>query len=219
VKGSTLSTLRGNMAKATLDDFEAVRSVVESLKGFASPDQERILRWAREKLGLASAAPAKGAEASVSFEPEADPAAPSSSTSERSSDIKSFIDLKKPQSDIQFAATVAYFYRFEAPQAQRKVAITSTDLQEACRQSGRSRFQVPAVTLGNAHKQGYLDKGSERGSYVVNTVGENLVAMALPQAASSGSAKSAPRRKARKKYGGAVRKQLKGVARKRKKAR
>jgi hypothetical protein len=34
------------------DDLEAVRKVIEALTPFNGDDQERIVRWAREKLGL-----------------------------------------------------------------------------------------------------------------------------------------------------------------------
>ena len=41
------------------DDLEAVRSLADTLQPFASEDRERIIRWAREKLGMtASVAPA-----------------------------------------------------------------------------------------------------------------------------------------------------------------
>jgi hypothetical protein len=89
------------------------------------------------------------------------------------------VEKKIPSSDTQFAATVAYYYRFEAPAHLRKESITSEELQEACRQVGRDRLPKPAQTLVNAHHQGLLDRG-ERGAYIINTVGENLVAMALP---------------------------------------
>ncbi len=39
------------MTKPT-DDLEAVRIVAEALQGFDAQDQERIIRWAREKIGL-----------------------------------------------------------------------------------------------------------------------------------------------------------------------
>ena len=42
------------MTKPTPDDLEAVRSVITALKEFDPKDQERVLRWAREKLGLPS---------------------------------------------------------------------------------------------------------------------------------------------------------------------
>jgi len=39
------------MTKPT-DDLEAVRAIVDALQGFEAGDQERIIRWAREKLRL-----------------------------------------------------------------------------------------------------------------------------------------------------------------------
>jgi hypothetical protein len=34
------------------DDLEAVRLLADTLQPFPSEDRERIIRWAREKLGL-----------------------------------------------------------------------------------------------------------------------------------------------------------------------
>ena len=47
------------------DDLEAVRVVAEALQEFDAKDQERIIRWAREKLGLSvppTTSPAIGAQ-------------------------------------------------------------------------------------------------------------------------------------------------------------
>src|SRR5229473_6579890 len=41
------------VTKPQSDDLEAVRTIVAALEGFDAKDKERILRWAREKLGLA----------------------------------------------------------------------------------------------------------------------------------------------------------------------
>jgi hypothetical protein len=95
-------------------------------------------------------------------------------------DIKTFIQVKKPRNEVQFAATVAYYYRFEAPHAERKEAIDQETLQDATRRAGRGRFANPLTTLGNAHRLGLLDRGAEKGTFTINTVGENLVAMTLP---------------------------------------
>jgi hypothetical protein len=174
------------MAKTTPDDLEAVRNVVATLEPFEEKDQERILRWAREKLGLTAEMPGSSSEPKKSERAAADG---STSGPPKATDIKTFIANKNPQSDIQFAAAVAYYYRFEAPEPQHKDAITAADLQEACRQVGRERLKSPAQTLVNAHNQGYLDKAT-RGNYVVNTVGENLVAMALGSSPSPRGSKS-----------------------------
>ena len=37
------------------DDLEALKTIVEALKPFKPDDQDRILRWTREKFGLAVA--------------------------------------------------------------------------------------------------------------------------------------------------------------------
>ena len=166
------------------DDLEAVRIIVDTLSAFDATEQERIIRWSREKLGL----PTEVRSAALNtLTPIASPVTPDEAFASRShgtpADIKSFMAEKAPSSDNQFAAAVAYYYRFEAPEAARKETITADDLQEACRLAGRSRIQKPAQTLINAHNGGLLDKAGDRGSYSISTVGENLVAMALPSGA------------------------------------
>lgn len=164
----------------TKDDLEAVRAVTSALEGFDASEQERIIRWSREKLGLtAPREVAASTKTSLLREQTPDTAAQEFGA-ERSPDIQTFAKSKNPRTDSQFAATVAYYYRFEAPEKEKKNAITKDDLQEACRKVGRERFNNPLTTLFNTFKGGLLDKGSEKGSFSINSVGENLVAMALP---------------------------------------
>ena len=109
--------------------------------------------------------------------------------------IKSFITDKAPSSNNEFAATVAYFYRFEAAEALRKDSVTSEDLQEACRLAGRERLHDPGKTLRHAHEVGLLNKSGDRGAYSISTVGENLVAVALPSGVKKGRNLKGSRRK------------------------
>jgi len=150
------------------DDFDTVRTIVLALQNFEKEDQRRIIRWAQEKLELApgthSATPSSGG-----IQPPPRPV-----------DIRNFVEQKKPSSDIEFTAVVAYFHRFEAIDIERKEEISAEDLQEAARKTVRPRLKRPSDTLQNALKSGLLDKGSGRGLYKINTVGENLVAMILP---------------------------------------
>ncbi|MEW6688061.1 MAG: hypothetical protein AB1452_03110 [Pseudomonadota bacterium] len=159
------------------DDLEAVRALAEALKGFDPADQERIIRWAREKLGLPQAPAAINPPR---FPPIATadelPVQPGGAQNQ---DIRTFIASKNPQTDNHFAAAVAYFYRFVAQGEQHKEAISADDLQNATRMVNRGRLKRPDQTLVNAHNAGLLDKAG-RGAYSINTVGENLVAMALP---------------------------------------
>lgn len=179
------TSMNRSFKMAKTDDLEAVRTVATALGGFSPEEQERIIRWAREKLGLS---PAPRAMADIrppqilppTVSPRSHEAADVPPMLASGKDLKSFVSGKSPKSDVQFAATVAYFYRFEAPAGQRKNEIDATTLQDACRLAGRARLQKPLITLNNAKKLGLLDSGSEAGRFAINTVGENLVAMTLP---------------------------------------
>lgn len=169
----------------TTDDLEAVRIIVDALEGFDPNDEQRIFRWAAEKLGLPQPFGATGLAAGhgvslLSPAGQGDRPSPLAPASGTVRDIRSFIASKKPRSDIQFAAAVAYYYQFEAPEPQRKSAINKDDLQDACRKAGRKRLVNPRATLNNARFLGLLDKAEEAGAFSINSVGENLVAMTLP---------------------------------------
>lgn len=104
--------------------------------------------------------------------------------------IRTFYQEKNPQSDTHFAAVVAYYYRFLAP--ERKDSISREELQEATRLVNRERLHDPTKTMNNAASAGLLDNNG-RGLYGINTVGENLVAVVLPN--SGGNTASKPRKK------------------------
>jgi hypothetical protein len=167
----------------TPDDLSAVRSLVEALRPFEASDQERIIRWAREKLGLAPPLEAKGPKAtSAGIEtPIPSRSTLASATLDRPAvrDLRAFVEAKTPKNDMEFAATVAYYYQFEAPPENRKAGINAEDLREGCRLAQRPRLQNPGQTLRNALHTGYFDR-NDQGNYVLNSVGENLVAMTLP---------------------------------------
>ena len=162
-----------------LDDLDAVRTLVETLESFDSEDQKRIIRWAQEKLGICTISTPMQTGPSITGTQIPQQEITHEIKSGQPKNIKTFIDAKNPKSENQFAATVAYYYRFEAPEIERKDSITSEDLLEACRKANRTRIKNPGQTLRNAHGVGLLDK-FDRGSFTINSVGENLVAMTLP---------------------------------------
>jgi len=185
------------------DDLEAVRAVVDAIKDFKSDEQQRIFRWVAEKLGLPqpfassvhSGPPQAGASLGVT--PPAAPMSPPPSAATK--DIKIFVAEKDPKKDVHIAAVVAYYYRFEAPPDERKDAINKEDLQEAMRLAGKPRFSRPLQTLSNAHTLGLLDRGSEKATFTLNSVGENLVAMTLPGTGNSSPGLKRARKVATKK--------------------
>jgi hypothetical protein len=178
----------------SVDDFEAAKSVADLLKGMDAERQIRILRWVSESLGITQVLPQQREPASVNPMPDLRSPLPSVGAT----DIKSFVASKDPKSDNQFAATVAYFYRFAAPQHERRDSITAEVLQEATRLAGRARLGDPGKTLRNAKDTGYLD-ATDRGEFKINTVGENLVAMTLPGTGRATTAKVAKKQSRNKK--------------------
>lgn len=162
------------------DDLEAVRTITKTLEPFDNEVRERIIRWVIEKLGLPFAS--KTSPTSPSPQPQFSPVGTGDQTRPASPprDLKTFIAEKKPNNDVQFAASIAYYYRFEAPQSERREEIDGAILLNGCRLAGRKRLKRPRTTLNNAKNLGYLDAGSEPGKFVLNTVGENLIAMTLP---------------------------------------
>ena len=181
--------------------FDVAKSVNDHLSKLPKEDQVKVLRWVAESLGVSVGSPSIPTPNSSGHESTAQTPAPteSSQTNQEgfsgTTDIKTFVEEKQPNSDNQFAAVVAYYYRFKAPEADQSETITAEALQNAARLSRRHVPSQPSVTLNNAEKQGYLDR-IDRGHFRINTVGENLVAMTLPSgngADSSGPSSRRPR--------------------------
>lgn len=165
-------------------DFETASKVSALLRSVSKDRQQKILRWVAEDLDVSLAG--SGSSTSGTAPSDVGRYSPTQQAPGRTTDIKSFVDSKSPRSDMQFAAVVAYYYRFEAPPDERVESISAEVLQDAARLAGRARLVSPLKTLANAKSQGYLDS-VERGIFRINSVGENLVAMALP-----GTVPSAP---------------------------
>jgi len=181
--------------------FDAAKAVAELLKGLEKDRQAQVLRWVAEDLKI-SVNLATGVQGE---DIRATPPMADFTPGVQLKDIKTFAESKSPKSDTQFAAVVAYYYRFEAPPDDRKGTISATLLQEAARLVGRKRFPKPGDTLNNAKKQGYLDSAGH-GAFKINSVGENLVAMTLPGAPTITKPKSKPRRKPKSQQASTARK-------------
>ena len=186
--------------KKSFDDLDAVKILVEALEKFNDEEIKRIIRWSCERLGTKNVV--------VDGKIENKNTAVATTINEdnlgvpirgKIVDIKSFVNSKKPTNDAQFVAVMAYYFKFEAPEDQKKEFIVSEDLNEAARLSDRKRFPKPAATLNNVYsKSGYLNR-VDSGKYILNTVGENLVAMVLPDKGSESIIKNKKGRKTVKK--------------------
>lgn len=184
---------------ATKSDFMAAEEIKAILHGRDKNEQERILRWVTESLGIAPApGPTHtGVIPQLGGSAVSQPTAPApASAPAATKDIKTFYKEKNPRGDVQFAAVAAYFYRFQSSQAEHKDVLVAKDLDEAGRQARGYGFKSPLTTLNNAVGLGYFDRAG-RGSFKLNAVGENLVAMTLPNTGSESNG-GKPRRAKRK---------------------
>jgi hypothetical protein len=147
-------------------DFDAAKAVADQLKGMEKERQQRVLRWVAESLGIELANGERRPATPQPDDRESNAPSPDARFQQphRPLDIKSFVDSKKPKSDVQFAAVVAYYYRFEAPKEAQKDSIDASSLQEAARLAGRRRPPSAKATLNNAKKLGYLDS-VDRGQF------------------------------------------------------
>jgi len=171
---------------AQTDDFDIGKAIFDQLKDLPPERQQRVLRWVAEGLGVPQAAVAAQPIQIAGVNNPPHVPHPGQSGVSSGADIKTFIANKTPKSDQQFAAAVAYYYRFEAPPAERRESIDGDLLQEATRLAGRTRLTSPRNTLNNAKGSGYLDSTSP-GVFTINSVGENLVAMTLPGGGDAGT--------------------------------
>jgi hypothetical protein len=174
---------------ATKSPLDAAQKIVAELQGMTDDHQALALKFAIETLGLqmptshAPPIPAPGHSPQAAQHPV-------SSTPAQRTDIKTFTAAKAPKSDQQFAAVVAYFYQFEAPEGQKQDSIDAATMKDAARLARRKQVSDWSVTLDNARRTGYLDKAG-RGKFKLNAVGENLVAITLPGNTGTGGATGA----------------------------
>ena len=133
----------------SVSDFDAAKAITEQLKGMEKEGQERVLRWVAESLkldlGVGRPSSVLGPASREDHTESSDRDQRFLQGEHRSMDIKTFVDAKKPKSDVQFAAVVAYYYRFEASLENRKETIDAKALQDAARLAGRRRPPKPLM--------------------------------------------------------------------------
>lgn len=185
----------------TKSDFMAAEEIKLILQGRDQAEQERIMRWVNESLGLKTIAPLPAPSATPSPAAAVSPAVPPPAHAPTTiKDIRTFVADKAPKTDIHLATTIAYFYSFVAPKDQRKESVTPKDLDDACRLARGCSLKRALITLNNAVRLGLLNR-ADRGHFKINSVGENLVAMTLP-ASGVNSNPAKPARKKRPKASG-----------------
>jgi hypothetical protein len=181
-------------------EVAAIQKVISALESLDGEGQSRVIAYVLQRLGVA----APGGPGSTRVDPQLLAPIPQEAASPGPSatgvmDIRTFTAQKQPSSANEMAAVVGYYLAEVAPLADRKAEIAGADIEKYFKQAP---FRLPAAarhTLTNAKNAGYLDPGTERGTFKLNPVGHNLVAHGMPGGGSTQRAAPARRMKTAKK--------------------
>ena len=114
--------------------------------------------------------------------------------------LKELYEQKKPSSDIQVAALVAFFYSELAEMEEHRPYIDSDLFVKGLKQCRHPMPENPGQTLRNAKNYGYLDSTEEAGKFRLTATGYNLIAHTLPSSEKAPTGKlKRPKSKRKKK--------------------
>jgi hypothetical protein len=168
-------------------ELTAIQQIIAALNPLDVEGRSRVISYVFQRLGISlSSVSWEGAACVASAAPPVGPTVALHQAVQRQADIRSFAQEKSPRSANEMAAVVAYYLSELAPADDRKSDVSADDIEKYFKQAN---FPLPAaarMTLTNAKNAGYLDAGTERGTYRLNAVGHNLVAHGLPAGDGSG---------------------------------
>jgi hypothetical protein len=161
-------------------ELKAIQQVIEALDSVQPDARERVIAYVFQRLGLgnASALTLPALESPI-LPPSNLP--PIVSHEGGVHDIRTLAKSKKPKSDNEMAAVVAYYLKNVAPTDERKDAISREEIEKYFVQADFPLPKQPQFTLTNAKNAGYFDR-TGTGLYKLNPVGHNLVAHSLGDA-------------------------------------
>ncbi len=155
-------------------ELDAIQAILGALKNLDTEARQRVVSYVFKRLGMASA-PDSALPAHMAGAVPSPAQGPTSRA-----DIRTLKEQKKPRSAVEMAVLVTYYLTELAPLTERKAEVTSVDLSKYFKQAGYPLPKRTIKTLFDARSSGYLDGGSEQGSYKLNPVGYNLVTHVLP---------------------------------------
>ncbi len=151
-------------------------SLVSLLSGYAAPEPSVVELRAGDELGI-------GVSESATIR----------AVHPRLQTIRDLYATKRPPTDPQTAALIAYYLSEVAPAKERRETIDKESLIKYFKLCPRVLPKGDAgQVLRNAKKLGYLDSAPEPGHFKLNSIGYNLVVHALP-ASPGGPSEGAPR--------------------------
>lgn len=172
------------------DEIEAIKTVLTALEPLSPEVRSTVLDYVVKRLGVPQVS--TGAAAVVDPVTLQDPLTASSNA--QITHIKQLKEIKKPRSNNEMAAVVAFYLAHHAPQNERKTTINRQDIETYFRIGEYPLPEQPQFALANAKNAGYFEMVGG-GEYKLNPVGDNLVAHSLPR----GTGKKRKKKKSAKK--------------------
>jgi hypothetical protein len=173
-------------------ELKAFNQIVSALRGLPEDAQPRVLRSVLTFLGLGES------RVGATLGPISEPAVPPSSlghespfSEDRTSSPKAFMVEKKPITDIERIACLAYYLTHYRGTSHFK----TLDLSKLNTEAAQIKFSNPSVAVDNATAAGLLVPAG-RGNKQISAIGE-LYVQALPDrdAAKAAIAHARPRRR------------------------
>jgi len=170
------------MPEKSLTLGQAIDTIIDALSALPPESRTTAIETARNHLGITLSQDTRDSRIRVPTTDatrKTDPPAPSPKHESSVRDIRSFKEQKKPTSAQQMACLVAYYLQELAPTDERKMKVSTADLDKYFKQA---QFKLPSdigQVLKNGKKAGYFD-AADRGHYKLNAVGYNLVSHGLP---------------------------------------
>lgn len=157
-------------------EIRALQVLLEALEPLDEDARNRVLDYTLKRLGMREISAPSVTESHFRSDDAGD-----SRGGGQITDIRSLREAKQPATAIEMTAIVAYYLAEAAPEAERKEAVTTADVEKYFKQAN---YRLPTrmdKVLNNAAAAGYFDR-SARGAYRLNPVGFNLVTQTLPRA-------------------------------------
>ena len=162
---------------------QAIDEIIAAVEALDEPARVTAVRAACEHLGLSALAPsAAGQTDAPAAQPPTELIAHTTAAPAAIHDIRSFKAQKAPASAIEMACVVAYFMDSLAEPGERKVEVSTPDMEKYFKQGGYPLQKRMPQLLVSAKAAGYFDAAGH-GKYKLNPVGHNLVAHKLPRKA------------------------------------
>ncbi len=175
------------------EEFEALSVVVRALQGLSHEARQRVLASVSTFLGIASgSANVRYGAATHTVEERLGSTSPADFSEDRAPGAKEFLFEKKPQTDVERIACLAYYlthYR-ETPHFK------TLDLGKLNTEAAQLKLSNAAYAVDNATKAGLLVPAS-KGSKQISALGE-LYVQALPDRTAAREAIAHGKRKKRR---------------------